>query len=35
MTIIVLIALMLAATFSINKILKKRKGNRSEMDSAE
>ena len=35
MTIIVIIVLMLAIAFSINKMLKKRKGNKGEMDSAE
>lgn len=35
MTIFVLIALMLAIAFSINKTLKKRKGNKGEMDSTE
>ena len=35
MAIIVLIALLLVVAFSINKMLKKRKGNKGEMDSAE
>lgn len=35
MAIIVLIALLLVVTFSINNMLKKRKGNKGEMDSAE
>ncbi|WP_373246894.1 FeoB-associated Cys-rich membrane protein [Phocaeicola massiliensis] len=35
MAIIVLIALLLVVAFSINNMLKKRKGNKGEMDSAE
>ena len=35
MAIIVLIALLLEVALSINKMLKKRKGNKGEMDSAE